>query len=210
MSAHAHEWTPPPADEYGAATDGKIAMWLFLLADAFSFSGLLLGYGILRAGRDDWPVPSALLGINLTAALTFWLILSSVTMVMAVAAAKEHDRAGTIKWMALTVLGGVGFLGGQVYEYTHLMHAGITFAECAPVGMTEFCPPQFASTFFMITGFHGLHVLSGTIYNAVVLTNTLRDKFGQAENANQVEIAGLFWHFVDLVWILVFTFVYLL
>lgn len=210
MSAHAHEWTPPPADEYGDATDGKIAMWLFLLADAFSFSGLLLAYGILRAGRDDWPVPSEHLGINLTAALTFWLILSSVTMVMAVSAAKEHDRAGTLKWMALTVVGGLGFLGGQVYEYTHLLHYGINMFECLPQGATEFCPPQFGSTFYMVTGFHGLHVLSGTIYNAVVTWNTARNKFGDAENANQVEIAGLFWHFVDLVWILVFTFIYLL
>ena len=90
------------------------------------------------------------------------------------------------------------------------MHAGINFYQCLPVGATEFCPPLFASTFFMITGFHGLHVLSGTIYNATVLFNTIRNKFTPEGNANQVEIAGLFWHFVDLVWILVFTFVYLI
>ena len=208
MSDHAHVAQPP--DEFGVASDGKIAMWLFLLADAFSFSGLLLAYGILRAGRDDWPVPADHLGIELTALLTFWLICSSVTMVMAVAAAHENDKKGTVKWMALTVLGGIGFLGGQYYEYSELIHQGINFYQCLPVGATEPCPSQFASTFYMITGFHGLHVLSGTIYNAVVLINTMRDKFTGVENYNQVEIAGLFWHFVDLVWILVFTFVYLL
>ncbi len=208
MGSHGH--AAQPTDEYGTATDGKIAMWLFLLADAFSFSGLLLGYGILRAGRDDWPIPGDHLGIGLTAALTFWLILSSVTMVMAVSSAAEGDRAGTIKWMAFTVLGGIGFLGGQYYEYSHLIRDGINFYQCLPTGATEFCPPQFASTFFMITGFHGLHVLSGTIYNSVILFNTMRDKFTPEANANQVEIAGLFWHFVDLVWILVFTFVYLI
>ena len=209
MSTHAHA-ASQPLDEYGPACNGKIAMWLFLLADAFSFSGLLLGYGILRAGRDDWPIPSEHLGINLTAALTFWLICSSVTMVMAVAAAHENDKKGTLKWLGLTVLGGVGFLGGQVYEYAELMSHGITMDQCLPAGATTFCPPQFASTFYMITGFHGLHVLSGTIYNAVVLWNTARDKYTGVDNYNQVEIAGLFWHFVDLVWILVFTFVYLL
>jgi len=215
MDAHAlaHPHGPAagdvPQDAFGTASTGKIAMWLFLLADAFSFSGLLLGYGILRAGRDDWPVPSEHLGINLTAVLTFWLICSSVTMVMAVSAAHEGDRAGTLKWLGLTVLGGVGFLGGQAYEYTHLINHGITFNQCLPEGATAYCPPQFASTFFMITGFHGLHVLTGTIYNFVVLANTARGKFTGAENHNQVEIAGLFWHFVDLVWILVFTFVYL-
>jgi heme/copper-type cytochrome/quinol oxidase subunit 3 len=104
------------------------------------------------------------------------------------------------KFMGLTILGGAIFLGLQAYEWTHLIN------HTLPEYKLSFSSHLFATTFFVLTGFHGLHVTGGVIYNAVVLANVNRGRWG----ANHVEIAGLYWHFVDLVWILIFTFVYLL
>jgi heme/copper-type cytochrome/quinol oxidase subunit 3 len=119
-------------------------------------------------------------------------------MVLAYAAAVEKNRKKTMLFLGLTVLGGLGFLGGQVKEYTGLIHEGLIFAHSA-----------YATTFYIITSFHGLHVLTGTIYNSVTLWRTSKGTFDNG-NVDGIEIAGLFWHFVDLVWILVFTFVYLI
>jgi len=194
-----HESLIGPPDEYGTATSGKIAMWIFLLSDAFSFSGFLLAYGILRGGADTWIQPGQPhLGINFTAGMTFLLICSSVTMVLAHAACVEGDRSGTLKFLGLTILGGVLFLSGQAFEYTHLSHAGLHFGAS-----------HYASTFYCITSFHGMHVLTGVIYLSIMFINTARGKYDGGKH-NHIEIAGLFWHFVDLVWILVFTFVYLI
>jgi cytochrome c oxidase subunit III len=189
-------------DQFGAATTGKIGMWIFLLSDAMSFAGLLIGYGILRAGSDVWPPPSSHLGIPFTALLTFLLICSSVTMVMAVAAASENKRRQTCFWLAATMLGGLLFLLGQRHEYGELIEKGMTLSRCLG------CPPQFASTFYVITGFHGAHVTTGVIYLGVILAQTWMGKYDG--KPDRIEIVGLFWHFVDLIWILVFTFVYLL
>jgi len=190
------EWPPDP--HYGSASLGKLGMWMFLLSDALSFAGLLLAYGILRGASKQWHFPGEPeLGIPFTAFLTFWLICSSVTMVMAHAACVEGDRKKTLLWLGLTVLGGVGFLCGQYYEYTHLSHEGLHFGYSA-----------YATTFYLITSFHGLHVLTGTIYNSVMWIRTSQGKYDNG-NHNHLEIAGLFWHFVDLVWIIVFTVVYL-
>ena len=194
---------PLPRDEYfGDATPGKIGMWIFLLSDAFSFGGLLLAYGILRGGSEVWHHPGEpTLGIPFTAFLTFLLICSSVTMVLAVAAAHEGDRKQTILFLALTALGGIGFLTGQFHEYFGLtpghglVHEGLIFGQSA-----------YANTFYVTTSFHGAHVLTGTIYILVTLARTAAGK----TKANDIEILGLFWHFVDLIWILVFTFIYLL
>ena len=176
-------------------------MWLFLLSDAFSFSGLLLAYGILRGGvgEGEWRLASQPdLGINFTAGMTFLLICSSVTMVLAHASAVEGDRKNTLKFLGLTICGGLLFLSGQYYEYTHLSHAGLHLGDS-----------HYSSTFYVVTSFHGLHVTSGVIYLIVMFINTARGKYDNG-NHNHIEICGLFWHFVDLVWILVFTFVYLL
>jgi cytochrome c oxidase subunit 3 len=190
-----------PADPFvGHASALKIGTWIFLLSDAFSFGGLLIAYGILRAGAAIWwPAGEPALGINFTAGLTFLLICSSVTMVLAVAAAREGDRAGTMRFLALTILGGVLFLTGQFHEYfgiggKGLIEHGLHFGHSAR-----------ATTFFLITSFHGFHVLSGVVLLAIML---LRARSGRASH-DAIEAAGLFWHFVDLVWILVFTFVYL-
>jgi heme/copper-type cytochrome/quinol oxidase subunit 3 len=210
---HDHAITYPNDPHFGRITAGKLGMWIFLLSDGFSFGGLLLGYGILRGGSTYWGcttdeivtkfgcVKEPILGINFTAVLTFVLILSSVSMVMAHAAAVEGDRQGTIKWLGATVAGGATFLLGQYHEYWGLTeHAGL-LNEGLNFGATH-----YATTFYAITGFHGMHVTTGVLYLTGVLIATVMGK----TDANTIEVAGLFWHFVDLVWILVFTLVYLI
>ena len=182
---------------------GKLGMWVFLVGDAMSFGTLLAGYGAVRYGSIDWPVPAARLGINLTAFMTFLLIVSSVTMVKGLAAIQRNDLAGFKKFIGLTILGGALFLGLQAYEWTHLIRGGLGFAG-NPWGAS-----LFGTTFFIITGFHGMHVTGGVIYLLCILLIGMRGAFS-SQNYSPVEIAGLYWHFVDLVWIMVFTFVYLL
>jgi heme/copper-type cytochrome/quinol oxidase subunit 3 len=174
-------------------------MWLFLAGDAMSFGCLIVGYGILRHSSANWPVPAAVLGINLTAFMTFLLIVSSVWMVLSLSAIQKGDLARFKKFMGLTILGGLVFLGCQAYEWTHLI------THTLPEHNLSFSKDLFATTFFVLTGFHGLHVTGGVIYNICVWLAVSRGRY----QAKHVEIAGLYWHFVDLVWILIFTFVYL-
>ncbi|MFA6237431.1 MAG: cytochrome c oxidase subunit 3 [Bacteriovorax sp.] len=191
--------------QFGKASPGKVGMWLFLVTDAMSFSGFLIAYAVLRSTSTNWPVPSqALGGVGLSGFMTFLLICSSVSMVLTIDACKQRNRKAMLNWLLFTIFGGASFLGIQAYEYTHLIgHMGMGFASYTH-GTS-----LFASTFFSITGFHGLHVLSGVIYLITMYVHAYRGDFDHGEY-NQLEIAGLFWHFVDLVWILVFTFVYLL
>jgi cytochrome c oxidase subunit 3 len=179
---------------------GKLGMWLFLAGDAMSFGCLIVGYGILRHASAKWPVPADVLGINLTALMTFVLIVSSVTMVLSLSAIQHGDLKKFKKFMSLTILGGVFFLGCQAYEWTHLI------SHVLPQHNLSFSKDLFATTFFVLTGFHGMHVTGGVIYNTCVLAAVSRGRYV----AKHVEIAGLYWHFVDLVWILIFTFVYLI
>jgi cytochrome c oxidase subunit III len=224
VSAHAHSEPLPhefPTDpHFGRATLGKIGMWFFLLSDAMSFGGLLLGYGILRGGADTWRCTEAAksagqcaavepsLGINFTAGLTFLLICSSVTMVLAYAAALEKNRKKTVQFLALTVFGGALFLCGQMQEYFGTFRAIFHHVGLIEEGLA-WGASHYATTFYVITSFHGLHVLTGVIY---LSTMTLRFAMGKYPdfNYNHLELAGLFWHFVDLVWIIVFTVVYLI
>jgi cytochrome c oxidase subunit 3 len=178
---------------------GKLGMWVFLAADAMSFGGLLAGYGALRYGDPTWPRPSSILGIQLTAFMTFMLICSSVTMVEALAAIRRGNQAGLRKFLLLTILFGVGFLGLQAHEWTNLiMHEGQSIAR-----------NNFGATFFILTGFHGCHVFAGVVYLSCILIRALAGGYSVHDN-NPVEIVALYWHFVDLIWILVFTFVYLI
>ena len=182
---------------------GKLGMWVFLAGDAMSFGALLAGYGAIRAGSADWPVPNNVLGITLTAFMTFLLICSSLTMVTALSAINQGNVKKMIRFLGLTVLGGVIFLGLQAYEWTHLIHEGLSLSQ------NPFGNYLFGTTFFAITGFHGAHVTVGVIYLSVLAIRGLQGKL-TAEKAHLVEIAGLYWHFVDLIWILVFTFIYLI
>ena len=182
---------------------GKLGMWIFLCGDAMTFGTLIVTFGIMRIAADNWPVPSEVLGINLTAAMTFLLICSSVTMVLALSGIKRGNLQEFKKFMLLTIVGGALFLVLQAYEWNHLIHAGVTITE------NKYGSPVFGDTFYIMTGFHGMHVFGGVVYLAVIYVGGLTGKITQA-NSSVVEIAGLYWHFVDLVWILIFTFVYLL
>ena len=201
--AAVHPGVEPAESPLTPESWGKLGMWMFLVGDAMSFGGLLAGYGALRFGSADWPVPSSVLGVPLTAFMTFLLICSSVTMVKGLAAIRKGDRRGLRNFLLLTILGGLMFLGLQAYEWTHLITVvlpgkGLTFTQ-----------HLFGTTFFVLTGFHGMHVTGGVIYLSCIVTQAMRGRYS-GESHDPVEIVGLYWHFVDLVWILIFTFVYLL
>jgi cytochrome c oxidase subunit 3 len=174
-------------------------MWLFLCADAMTFGAAIAAYLALRIGNINWPIPSTILGIPSTAVMTFILICSSLTMVEALSALRRDDQAGYRRFMALTILGGLAFLGLQAREWTHLI---VTEGLSIKTSL-------FSATFFILTGFHGCHVFGGVVYLSVLLLRGLAGKINAAKY-RLVEVAGLYWHFVDLVWILIFTFVYLI
>jgi cytochrome c oxidase subunit III len=196
-AVHAHgpvAW--PPDAQYGAATPGKIGMWIFLVSDAFSFGALLIAMGILRSRGAAWVQPGEPpLAVGFTAGLTFLLVSTSLTNVLAWASAAEGRRRPAASLLALTALGGLLFLAGQYHEWTTLIHHGLVFGRSAR-----------ASTFYVITGYHGLHVAVGVVY---ILATLARYARGRAD-AHQIELLGLYWCFVDFVWIFVFSFVYLM
>lgn len=187
--------------QFGKTSPGKIAMWMFLVTDAMSFSGFLLAYCVVRS-TGQWPMPSDFLDIYLAGVATVVLNLSSVTMFLSIYHCHQQNIEKMQKWLLATIVGGIGFLSIMVYEYLHLVHQGMT--------LTHFIHGNnlFGSTFFLITGFHGLHILAGVIYLTCMYVRSLKGHFNHG-HSGELEIASLFWHFVDFVWILVFTFVYL-
>jgi heme/copper-type cytochrome/quinol oxidase subunit 3 len=205
MSAQAasHAVVEPAETPLTPESWGKLGMWIFLAGDAVGFGTLLAGYGIMRATSSDWPNPYDALGINLTAAMTFLLICSSVTMVKALEWLSKGDRRRAINYLLYTALGGTIFVTLQAYEWTHLIHNGLHI-NGNPWGAS-----LFGTTFFLVTGFHGLHVTGGVIY-LLSMVRWVQNRPDPAASYNAVEICGLYWHFVDLVWIMVFTFLYLL
>lgn len=136
--------------------------------------------------------------------MTLILILSSVTMVLGVEAGQRMDKKATGKWMLLTIIGGFMFLSCQAWEWTNFITAGAT-PWANPYG-----PPAFAALFFLVTGFHGFHVFSGVVLNIIIYINVLKGTYEQRGHYEMVEKVGLYWHFVDLVWVFVFTFFYLI
>ena len=205
-------------------TDGKMAMWIFLGSDGMSFMGLIAAYVVLRINKMDiWPSPGEYLGIQLTAFNTFVLICSSVTMVKAFEGALANDVAKLKKYLLLTILGGALFLGMQAYEYTHFFTNTHAAAGEAPFrlflnGIWEgkltdgewvwehlSGSTLFGSTFFVLTAFHGCHVFSGVVYLFFTYLGVCNGRWDKS----RIEVLGLYWHFVDLVWIVIFTIVYL-
>ena len=175
-----------------------------------------------------WPVPEKVFeavpflhGVSLplvfVGIMTFILIFSSVTMVLAVEAGHRRDKADVEKWMLWTILGGLTFLGSQAWEWSHFIHGtehGLVLADGSKVfganlAVNEYGPVPFADLFFFITGFHGTHVLSGVILNIIIFYNTANGVYEKRGHYEMVEKVGLYWHFVDLVWVFVFTFFYL-
>lgn len=178
---------------------GKLGMWIFLAGDAMTFGAGIVAYGVLRWQNVNWPNPADWLGIRLTAVMTFILICSSVTMVEALSGITHRNMAKMRSFLALTVLGGIMFLGCQAFEWNHLISGeGLSIKSSL-----------FSATFFILTGFHGCHVFGGVCYLGTMLLRSI-GKQASVHEANLIEVAGLYWHFVDLVWILIFTFVYLI
>jgi cytochrome c oxidase subunit III len=201
---------------------GKAMMWIFLLSDTFIFSCFLLSYMTVRMSTTvPWPNASEVFALHLfgqniplilIAIMTFVLITSSGTMAMAVNFAYRQDRRKTAILMLVTALLGAAFVGMQAFEWTKLIQEGVRPWE-NPWGA-----PQFGSTFFMITGFHGTHVTFGVIFLLIVARKVWRGDFetgrrgfftSRKGNYELVEIMGLYWHFVDLVWVFIFAFFYL-
>ncbi|MBU2915342.1 MULTISPECIES: cytochrome c oxidase subunit 3 [Reichenbachiella] len=224
------------------ASYGKLMMWFFLLSDAFTFTSLLATYGFIRFAhpafegeienfvfsQEYWPIPEMVFnavpflhGIHLplvfVGIMTFILILSSVTMVLAVDAGHRNDKVAVEKWMLWTILGGLTFLGCQAWEWMHFIHgteAGGqlldgSFFHGANLSLNQYGPPNFAALFFFITGFHGFHVFSGVVINFIIFYQATTGVLERRGTYEMVEKVGLYWHFVDLVWVFVFTFFYL-
>ncbi|MGH7482665.1 MAG: cytochrome c oxidase subunit 3 [Longimicrobiales bacterium] len=206
----------------GAAMPGvgvynlKLGMWVFLLSEVMFFTSLIGAYIILRFARPDhFALPGEVLNVPLTAFNTFVLICSSVTMVKAFAAIEQGDQAGLKKWLIATAVLGAFFVGVQAVEYITLAHEGFVpmAAEYAALGRDGAGPvlggPLYGSTFYTMTGFHGAHVTIGVLCILFVTVQAFRGRYTQASHGG-VEILGLYWHFVDLVWIILFTIVYLI
>jgi heme/copper-type cytochrome/quinol oxidase subunit 3 len=194
----------------------KFGMWVFLLSEVMFFASLIGAYIILRfANPEAFGLPGEVLNVPLTGVNTFILICSSVTMVKAFAAIENGDRNG-LKWylLATATLGAI-FVGIQVVEYNVLAHEGFVpiAADYAAHGRDETGPlvggPLYGATFYTMTGFHGLHVTIGVLCLLFLTIRAFRGKYTQASHGG-VEIVGLYWHFVDLVWIILFTIVYLI
>ena len=178
----------------------KFMMWIFIISDALTFAGFLIAYGFMRSISPSWPVQTEVFNMVLITFMTFDLISSSAVMAMAVGAARAGDAKAAVKYLVLTIIGGVIFLGCQAYEWSHFIGEGATLSH------NKFGVPQFAASFYVITGFHGFHVLSGLTILAIVAIRAAMGKY----SATSVENAGLYWHFVDVVWVFVFAFFYLL
>jgi cytochrome c oxidase subunit 3 len=199
-------------DAFKNVSWGKTMMWVFLLSDTFIFSCFLVGYMSVRMTTDvPWPNTSEVFALTiagkhipliLIAIMTFVLITSSGTMAMAVNCGYRRQRKQAAYLMIVTAVFGVCFVGMQAFEWTKLIEEGVR-PWGNPMGA-----PQFGAAFFMITGFHGFHVSIGVIYLTVVALKVLRGDY-EERGYEIVEITGLYWHFVDLVWVFIFALFYL-
>ncbi|MGB6386530.1 MAG: cytochrome c oxidase subunit 3 [Terriglobales bacterium] len=176
----------------------KLAMWLFIIADTMTFAACLVAYGFVRNGAPDWPRPFH--SITNVALMTFILLTSSLTMILGLRSAKAGDKAGAFRWTMITAVAGVLFALLHIREWLGLIGEGMTLFK-NPWGT-----PLFGASFFSITGLHLTHVTCGVVALVVV---GIRYKGGRY-NADDLEILGLYWHFVDLVWMFVVPLVYLL
>ena len=185
----------------------KLGMWVFLLSEVMFFTSLIGTYVILRfAHPDHWTDPGVILNVPLTAVNTFLLICSSVTMVKAFASIQQGNQKGLQMWLLATIVIGATFVGVQAFEYMQLSGEG--FVPMLDSYDAE-GGPLYGATFYAMTGFHGAHVTIGVFCLMFVYVRALRGAYTQ-ESLEGVEVIGLYWHFVDLVWILLFTIVYLI
>ncbi len=195
-----HHRTPAHAEQQGVLglDHRKMAMWVFLGSECFFFGTLVATYLAYKGRSVVGPAPHEIFNIPLTSLSTFDLLMSSLLMVLALAAVQRGDRRQMRLWLFGTAFFGLIFLGFQAYEFTDFVHKGFTIQR-----------NLFGSTFFLLTGLHGTHVAIGVLWLLSLWVLALRGRLGAAD-AVKVEIAGLYWHFVDVVWIAIFTLVYLI
>ena len=230
---------------------GKLMMWFFLLSDISTFTAFLVTYGAIRfsypaysgessafvSSNEYWPIPEIIFNafpfmhgvampLVFVGTMTFILIMSSVTMVLAVEAGHRNDRKDVTKWLMWTLLGGITFLSCQAWEWTHFIHGSdqgtvMTYINSmnqlvteavygANMYVNEYGPASFAQLFFFITGFHGFHVTIGVGLLFMAFYQAAVGAYDRRGTYEMVEKVGLYWHFVDLVWVFVFTFFYLI
>jgi cytochrome c oxidase subunit 3/cytochrome o ubiquinol oxidase subunit 3 len=173
-------------------------MWLFLGSECLLFGGLISTYMLYRGRVSEGPRPGNVFDIPFTSVSSFILLMSSLTMVLAVSAAQNRDDRGTTLWLTITALLGATFVGGQVYEFTAMYNEGLGFTTSL-----------FGSSFYTLTGFHGVHVTVGIIM-LMSLVGIIKRSTIPGDKAEVVELVGLYWHFVDVIWIIIFTLVYLI
>lgn len=176
----------------------KLLMWAFLASDCMFFGTLIATYMVYKNRSLDGPLPRETFDVPYTSVSAFVLLLSSLTMVLALASIQRGEERRMRVWLLATALLGCVFLGGQFYEFSTFYRDGLTLSR-----------NLFGSTFFTLTGFHGTHVAIGVFWLVSLVTHSFRGRLHQ-EHSLLVEIAGLYWHFVDIVWILIFTLVYLI
>ena len=212
MEAHAaHAADPAHIDTSTGLDSRKMAFWTFIGAECLLFGSLIATYMAYKGDSLTGPCPhegmtlpngaacgAGILDVPLTSLSTFVLLMSSLAMVLGLAGVQRGDRASGRNWLAATAFLGAIFLGFQAYEFTHFWHNGLTLGS-----------NLFGSSFYMLTGFHGAHVFVGVIYMTTLAVLVHRGKLGPEKSLN-VELGGLYWHFVDVVWIVIFPLVYLI
>ncbi|MEE9208144.1 MAG: cytochrome c oxidase subunit 3 [Gemmatimonadota bacterium] len=176
----------------------KILMWAFIGSECMLFGSLIITYLVYRGRSLTGPYPEELLNIPFITVTTFVLLMSSLAMVLALSAVQRGDMKWTKLWLLSTALLGLVFLGGQVYEFSHFYHEGLGLST-----------NLFGGSFFLLTGFHGAHVSVGVLWLLSLLGMAMRGRL-TPESTEIVEVTGLYWHFVDVVWIVLFTIIYLL
>ena len=187
-----HHYTSTGLDSW------KIGFWAFMGSECLFFGTLITTYMVYKGASVSGPLPEEILNIPLTSISTFVLLMSSTAMVLALDQVRKGNRRNTLISLGGVIVLGAMFLGFQVYEFTDFVHEGLTIQQNV-----------FGSSFFVLTGFHGAHVTVGVIWMVTLFIRSLMNKLPPAK-ALQVEIAGLYWHFVDIVWIVIFTLVYLI
>jgi cytochrome c oxidase subunit 3/cytochrome o ubiquinol oxidase subunit 3 len=179
-------------------TNGKLAMWLFLASDCLFFGAFISAYLLYRGRPQTGPTPKELFDIPFTSATSFILLMSSLGMVLALAAIQRGDHRRFRLWLLATAIFGATFIAGQIFEFTEFYREGLKLDT-----------NLFGSTFYVLTGFHGAHVCLGILWLLSLWGMSMQGRLGP-EKAESVEIAGLYWHFVDVVWIVIFTVIYLM
>ncbi len=176
----------------------KLAMWAFLGSECLFFGSFISTYLLYRSRTNGGPAPAEIYDIPFTSVSSFVLLMSSLTMVLALAAIQRGDHRGMRAWLLATAFLGMTFIGGQIYEFTTFYKEGLTLTTS-----------PFASSFFVLTGFHGAHVTVGILMLLALVGMSMAGRLNTAADSSKVELIGLYWHFVDIVWIVIFTIVYL-